>query len=124
MAYGWGIDMKPKYKRNDLVRVIEHEDNDFDTLKLIGKVGRVLETSYTPKVELGNEIIILSEDELEFVRKVNEKDLEIKRIKMISTKDNGLTATILKRISDNVFRVRLENGVRTVVHRVEFEVIE
>ena len=116
--------MKPKYKRNDLVRVIEHEDNDFDTLKLIGKVGRVLETSYTPKVELGNEIIIVSEDELEFVRKANEKDLEIKRIKMISTKDNGLTATILKRISDNVFRVRLENGVRTVVHRVEFEVIE
>ena len=116
--------MKPKYKRNDLVRVIEHDDNDFDTLKLIGKVGRVLETSYTPKVEIGNEVIIVSEDELEFVRKADEKDLDIKRIKLTETKYKGLTATILKRISDNVFRVRLENGVRTVVHRVEFEVIE
>jgi len=63
--------MKPKYKRNDLVRVIEHEDNDFDTLKLIGKVGRVLESSYTPKVEIGNEVIIVSEDELEFIKELN-----------------------------------------------------
>jgi hypothetical protein len=45
-----------------------------------------------------------------------------KRVQMTNTKDKGKYATILKEIKPDVFRVELDNGARTVVHRVEFVV--
>lgn len=44
-----------------------------------------------------------------------------KQIILINTKDNGKNAVILKEIKPDVFRIKLENGVRTVVHRIEFK---
>ncbi len=46
-----------------------------------------------------------------------------KKIKMTNTKDKGKTGIVKKKIKDGIYRIRLDNGARTVVHEVEFEVV-
>lgn len=47
-----------------------------------------------------------------------------KKVKMINKRDNGKYGKIIKQITDNVYRIKLENGARTVVPENEFRLIE
>ncbi len=64
----------PRFRKGDLVRVVKHPHNSEKTKKYIGMVGVAQERSLCPFVEIGNDLIIFSDDELRFHERGNRDD--------------------------------------------------